>query len=174
LSITGRSDAWLPAERARISENVLVRVSAKADYAVRAVIELALAGEDSVTADTVARRQQIPVQFLHKIFLELQRARLVASQRGPEGGHRLALAPEAITVADVMRAVEGPLAAVRGAPPESLVYPDSARPLQDVWIALRTNIRAVLEGVTMADLAAEQLPPSVELLAADPESWLTR
>jgi Rrf2 family protein len=151
-----------------------VRVSAKADYAVRAVIELALVGEDSTTADNVAQRQQIPVQFLHKIFLELQRAGLVASQRGPEGGHWLALPPEEITVADVMRAVEGPLAAVRRTPPESLVYPDSARPLQDVWIALRTNMRAVLEGVTMADLASAQLPPGVEELAGDPESWLTR
>jgi Rrf2 family protein len=138
------------------------------------VIELARAGEEPVTADVVARRQQIPVQFLHKIFLELQRARLVASLRGPEGGHRLALPAEQITVADVMRAVEGPLAAVRGEPPESLVYPDSSRPLQDVWIALRTNIRGVLEGVTMADLAAAQLPPSVAMLAGEPESWVTR
>jgi Rrf2 family protein len=157
-----------------MGDNLAVRVSAKADYAVRAAVELALAGDEAVTADAVAQRQQIPVQFLQKIFHELQRARLVSSQRGPDGGHRLARRPDEITVADLMRAVEEPLAAVRGEAPESLRYPASAKPLQEVWIALRTNIRAVLEGVTLADLAAGELPPSVAMLASEPESWVTR
>jgi Rrf2 family protein len=160
--------------RAGIGENVSVRVSAKADYAVRAAVELALGGEEPVTADAVAQRQDIPVQFLHKIFLELQRARLVTSQRGPEGGQRLARPAEEITVADVMRAVDGPLATVRRESPESLDYPDSAQSLQEVWIALRTNVRAVLEGVTLADLAAAALPPDVAKLALEAESWVTR
>jgi Rrf2 family protein len=151
-----------------------VRVSAKADYAVRAAVELAGAGDESLTAEVVAQRQQIPVQFLQKIFHELRRARLVASQRGPDGGHRLARPPEEITVADIIRAVEGPLAAVRGEAPEALHYSGAAVSLQEVWIALRTNVRAVLEGVTLADLAAAHLPRRIATLADNPESWVTR
>jgi Rrf2 family protein len=151
-----------------------VRVSAKADYAVRAAIELASAGDDAVTAEAVAERQQIPVQFLQKIFHELRRARLVNSQRGPEGGHRLARPAHEITVADVIRAVDGPLADVHGAQPENVHYTGTAEPLQEVWIALRTNVRAVLEGVTLADLAATHLPRRIATLAHNPESWITR
>lgn len=151
-----------------------VRVSAKADYAVRAAVELAAAGDDPLTAEVVAQRQQIPVQFLQKIFHELRRSRLVASQRGPEGGYRLARPAAEITVADVIRAVEGPLASVRGNAPERLHYAGAAEPLQEVWIALRTNVRAVLEGVTLADLAAAHLPRRIATLADNPDSWLTR
>ena len=157
-----------------IGEDVKVRVSAKADYAVRAAVELAAAGEQPLTADVVADRQQIPVQFLQKIFHELRRARLVSSQRGPDGGHRLARPPDEITVADIIRAVDGPLATVRGEPPEGLDYGGAAVPLQEVWIALRTNVRAVLEGVTLADLANARLPRRIATLAQNPESWVTR
>jgi len=114
------------------------------------------------------------MSFLQKIMLELRIAGLVASQRGPEGGHRLARPAERITVADVLRAVEGPLATVRGEAPESLHYRGSAEPLQEVWIALRSNMRAVLEGVTFADLAKARLPRRVATLAHRPESWVTR
>jgi len=141
---------------------------------VRAAVELAAAGEEPLTAEVVATRQNIPLQFLHKIFHEMSRARLVSSQRGPDGGHRLARPAREISVADVIRALEGPLAVVRGEAPESLSYVGTAEPLQDVWIALRTNIRAVLEGVTLADLAAGHLPRRVATLAREPESWLTR
>jgi Rrf2 family protein len=151
-----------------------VRVSAKADYAVRAAVELAGAGEGSLTAEVIASRQDIPMPFLQKILHELRIARLVASQRGPDGGHRLARPADQMTVADVLRAVEGPLAAVRGEPPEALHYGGSAEPVQLVWIALRTNMREVLEGVTLADLAAGNLPSRVERLAREPESWVTR
>ena len=151
-----------------------MRVSAKADYAVRAAIELATAHDDPVTAEIVAQRQEIPVQFLQKIFHELSRARLVVSQRGPEGGYRLARPADEVTVADILRAVEGPLAAVRGQPPESLQYTGAAAPLQEVWIALRTNVRAVLEGVTLAELAGSHLPRQIVRLAGEPESWVTR
>ncbi len=157
-----------------MGENAAVRVSAKVDYAVRAAVELALAGEEPLTAEAVAHTQEIPLQFLQKIFHELRRARLVSSQRGRDGGHRLARPPEEITVADIIRAVEGPLAEVRGQPPESLHYPGHAGSLQDVWIALRTNVRAVLEGVTLADLANARLPAPVARLARTPESWVTR
>ena len=157
-----------------IGEDVKVRVSAKADYAVRAAVELAAADEEPLTAEVVADRQQIPVQYLQKIFHELRRARLVSSQRGPDGGHRLARPPDEITVADIIRAVEGPLATVRGKPPEGLEYAGAAVPLQEVWIALRTNVRAVLEGVTLADLATARLPRRIATLAQNPESWITR
>jgi Rrf2 family protein len=151
-----------------------VRVSAKADYAVRAAVELAGAGEGSLTAEFIASRQDIPMPVLQKSLHELRIARLVASQRGPDGGHRLARPAEQITVADVLRAIEGPLAAVRGEAPEALHYGGSAEPVQLVWIALRTNKREVLEGVTFADLAAGHLPSRVERLAREPESWVTR
>lgn len=157
-----------------IGEDLVVRVSAKVDYAVRAALELAAAGEESLTADTVAERQEIPVHFLHKILNELRRARLVSSQRGAEGGHRLARPADEISVADVIRAVEGPLAVVRGTPPESLRYNPTAVPLQQVWIALRTNVREVLEGVTLGDLVSAKLSPRVSSLAESPESWVTR
>jgi Rrf2 family protein len=151
-----------------------VHISAKADYAVRAAVELATSGDGALTADAVAARQDIPVQFLHKIFHELRRARLIVSQRGREGGQRLARPADEISVADVLRAIEGPLADVRGLPPEAIHYVGAAEPLQEVWIALRTNIRAVLEGVTLADLAHRSLPEQIATLAREPASWVTR
>jgi Rrf2 family protein len=157
-----------------MGEDARVRVSAKSDYAVRAAVELAGAGEEPLTAEVVAGRQDIPLPFLQKILHELRIARIVSSQRGPDGGHRLARPAAEITVADVLRAVEGPLAAVRGEPPEALHYRGAAAPLQAVWIALRTNMREVLEGVTLADLAQARLPRRVAALAEKPDSWLTR
>ena len=151
-----------------------VRVSAKADYAVRAAIELAGNGDAWLTAEAISNRQDIPMSFLQKILHELRVARLVSSQRGPDGGHRLARPPEQLTVADILRAVEGPLAAVRGEAPESLRYRGATEPLQEVWIALRTNMREVLEGVTLADLAEARLPGRIAALAHKPDSWITR
>jgi Rrf2 family protein len=142
-----------------------VRISAKADYAVRAALELALAGDESMTAEAVAAKQGIPVQFLQKIFLEMSRARIVATQRGRIGGHRLARPADQISVADILRAMEGALADVHGQAPEDLTYPASAAGLQEVWFALRTNIREVLEHTTLADLAAQSLPERVTELA---------
>jgi Rrf2 family protein len=151
-----------------------VRVSARADYAVRALLEIAAAGGASLSADVIAERQAIPQPFLQKILHELRQARVVVSQRGREGGHRLARAAEDITLADVLRALEGPLADVRGAPPELARYSGPAARLQDVWIALRANVRAVLEEVTLADLVEDRLPAAVAALASRPESWVTR
>jgi Rrf2 family protein len=151
-----------------------VRISSKADYAVRAALELAAAAGEPLSAETISQRQGIPAPFLKKILSDLQRGNVVMSQRGRDGGHRLARSANEITIADVLRAVEGPLANVRGRPPEETVYEGSASRLQDVWIALRTNVREVLKQVTLADLAEDRLPPPIATLANRPDSWLTR
>ena len=151
-----------------------MRVSAKADYALRAVIELAAAADRPVKGERIAQAQEIPLKFLENILGDLRHARLVRSQRGAEGGYWLARPAEEITVADIIRAVEGPLATVRGEPPEDVAYRGAAEPLQQVWIAVRKNLRAVLERVTLADVAAGRLPDHVIELARDPEAWTTR
>jgi Rrf2 family protein len=148
-----------------------VRVSAKADYAVRAAIELAAAGGGPVKGERIAQAQDIPLKFLENILLDLKHAGLVQSQRGAEGGYWLAQPPEEIAVADVIRAVEGPIANVRGSRPEQVAYDGAAGPLREVWIAVRANLRAVLETVTLADLAAGRLPDQVAAIAADPDAW---
>jgi Rrf2 family protein len=151
-----------------------MRVSAKADYAVRAAVDLAAATHLPVRAEDVAERQGIPLNFLVKILHEMRLAGIVSSQRGPEGGHQLARAAEDISIADILRAVEGPLADVRGMAPESVEYVGSALALQRVWVALRTNIRGVLETVTIADVAKGKLPAEIDTLAKKRDSWVTR
>jgi Rrf2 family protein len=148
-----------------------MRVTAKADYAVRAVTELAAAGDEFVKADEIARRQDIPRHFLDNILTDLRRAGIVATQRGAEGGSKLARPASDITIADVMRATEGPLAAVRDTRPEQLVYDGAAESLPKVWVAVRASLRNVLERVTVADVVADRLPRSVEKLLEDPEAW---
>ena len=153
-----------------------MKVSAKADYAVRAAAELAAAEATGqpVRAEAIATAQGIPQRFLENILSDLRHAGLVQSQRGAEGGHRLARPASEITVADVIRAVDGPLAAVRGERPESVTYEGPAESLQRVWIAVRKSLRDVVENVTLADLANGALPQSVDALADDPEAWSTR
>jgi Rrf2 family protein len=153
-----------------------VKISAKTDYAVRAAAELAAAQHTGapVRAEAIATAQGIPQRFLENILADLRHAGIVQSIRGAEGGHRLTRPAEDITVADVVRAVDGPLAAVRGERPESVSYGGPAEPLQRVWIALRKNVRAVLEQVTLADLAEHHLPHSVDALAEDPDAWSRR
>lgn len=151
-----------------------MRVSAKADYAVRAAVELAASDHFPIKAEEIATSQEIPLTFLVKILHELRMGGLVRTQRGPDGGHELARPATEISVADVLRAVDGPLAEVRGTPPESVHYVGSAEPLQRVWIALRTNMRGVLESVSLADIAADRLPRKVEALADNQQSWVTR
>jgi Rrf2 family protein len=138
-----------------------VRVSAKVDYALRAAIELAAAEAAGapVKGDRLAQAQQIPIKFLESILGDLRQAGLVRSQRGAEGGYWLARPAAEIAVADVIRAVEGPIAHVRGVRPEDVEYAGSAAPLRELWIVLRANMRAVLESVTLADLARGKLPP---------------
>ena len=152
-----------------------MRISAKADYAVRAVAELAAAdGEKPVKAERIATAQSIPLNFLENILGELRHAGVVRSHRGAEGGFRLARPAEDVTVADVIRAVEGPLASVRGGPPEDASYEGAAATLPQVWIAVRANLRRVMERVTIADIAAGELPASVRELTEDEGAWVTR
>jgi Rrf2 family protein len=149
-----------------------VRVSAKADYALRAAAELAAAeGAGPVKGEQLARAQGIPPKFLENILLELRRADLVRSQRGADGGYWLARPAASITLAEVIRAVEGPLASVRGERPEALVFEGSAKPLREVWVAVRANLRAVLESVTLADVASGELPASVVALTEGGDVW---
>jgi len=152
-----------------------MHVSAKADYALRAVAELAAAGVDGfVTVEQLAARQGLPTKFLETIFSELRRDGLVISRRGAEGGYRLARQPAEMSVADIIRAVDGPLAAVRGLRPEDVEYGGAAAALPRVWVALRAAVRGVLEEVTIADLVAGDLPPAVETLTSEPSAWRRR
>lgn len=151
-----------------------MRVTAKVDYGVRALAELAAAGEGPVKGERIAQAQGIPLRFLENILADLRHAGIVASQRGAEGGYRLARPAGEITIAQVIRALEGPLANVRGQRPEQVVYEGAAEPLREVWVALRASVRAVLDHVTLADLAAGRLPEQVAALASDPAAWEPR
>ena len=152
-----------------------MRISAKADYAVKAALELAAAADERpVKAERIATAQGIPLNFLENIMGELRHAGIVRSQRGADGGFRLARPADQITVADVIRAVEGPLASVRGGPPEDAAYDGAAASLPRVWIAVRANLRAVVEHVTLADVASGRIPTKIDRLADDPEAWVTR
>jgi Rrf2 family protein len=152
-----------------------MRISAKADYAVRAAVELAGAtGEKPVKAERIATAQDIPLNFLENILGELRHSGIVRSHRGADGGFRLARAPDELTIADIIRAVDGPLASVRGGPPEEISYPGTSAALPRVWIAVRANLRLVVEHVTVADVASGTLPADIDKLAEDPEAWVTR
>jgi Rrf2 family protein len=153
-----------------------VRVSAKVDYALRAAVELAAHEDDDklVTSEEIAERQGIPHAFLTNILQSLRQAGLVTSKRGPVGGHKLSKPSGEIVVADVIRAIDGPLAGVSGQHPEELDFIGSAKPLQDVWIAVRANLREILENVTLADVAANDLPKIVDKRAANEDAWISR
>jgi Rrf2 family protein len=165
-----------------------MRLSARVDYALRAVAELAAVsvaretavgqggraagGRRPVTAEQIARAQEIPPKFLESILLQLRRGGIVHAQRGPEGGYWLARPAGEISLAEVIRVVDGPLAHIRGQRPEELGYQGTARALQEVWIALRASEREILDLVTVADVATGNLPERVRALAADPDAWV--
>lgn len=152
-----------------------MHVTAKADYAVRAVIELADSKQDAPRkVDDVAQAQGIPVSFLENILTQLRSSGIVRSQRGPEGGYWLAQPPDELNLAQIIRAVEGPLVGVRGQRPEEIQYVGSAEALQQVWIALRSNLRKVLEHVTVADVSTGRLPKDILALTRQDEAWETR
>jgi Rrf2 family protein len=152
-----------------------MHVTAKADYAVRAIVELAGSSQQSPRkVDDVAQAQRIPVSFLENILTQLRSSGIVRSQRGPEGGYWLAQPADGLSLATVIRAVEGPLVGVRGQRPEEIEYVGSAESLQQVWIALRANLRKVLEHVTIADVAAGSLPDDVMALTREEQAWQTR
>ena len=132
-----------------------MRVSAKVDYALRAMTELAAAAPSLMTGEQLATAQKIPPKFLESILAQLRNGGLVASQRGAEGGYRLAKLPEEISIADVIRELEGPIATVRGARPDELEYAGAATSLRDIWLELRSQMRGVLEQTTLADLVTK-------------------
>jgi Rrf2 family protein len=153
-----------------------VRVSASLDYAVRAMVELAAAvpAGHPVKGDEIAVRQEIPSRFLAQLLAELRRAQLVSSGRGYAGGYWLAVPAEEITVADIARVIDGPLADVHGMSPELFGPPGVAAPTKELWIAVRAALRSVMEQVTIADLAAGALPPTVAAMLDDPDAWVRR
>src|SRR3954454_2850833 len=150
-----------------------MRVSAKTDYALRAAVELAAAdGDAPVKGERLASSQAIPLRFLENILVQLRHAGIVESRRGADGGYRLARPAEEITLADVIRAIDGPLAGVSGARPETLAFSGSSEALRDFGIAVRAALRGVLGRTTLADVAGGELPPHVRELAADGDAWL--
>jgi Rrf2 family protein len=157
-----------------------MRITAKVDYAVRATAELAAqqaaagGGRSPCKGDALATAQGIPARFLETILADLRRGGIVSSQRGTDGGYWLARPADEISVADVIRAVEGPLADVHGQPPEAVAYEGAAAALQRVWIATRVALREVLEATSVADVATGALPPGVEALADRPDGWSRR
>ena len=148
-----------------------MRISARVDYAVRAAVELAAVAPESLTSDRIAQAQGIPARFLQAILGDLQHARLVTSQRGREGGYRLAMPPSEVSIARVMRVEQGFLAEVHGQRPEDVAYPGAAEPLSSVWVAAREAYRRVLENVTLADVVANRMPPEVAEMIELDSAW---
>ncbi len=150
-----------------------MQIPAKAEYAIRALLTLA-ASDTSVSAEHLAQRHELPAKFLGAILSDLRKGGLVTSQRGPEGGFRLARDPDTITIADVLRVVSGPMAGVRGMRPETLAYEGEAEHLRDVWVAVRGALREVLEHVTLGEVLRGSLPAAVTRFTDDPDAWITR
>ncbi|MET9610913.1 Rrf2 family transcriptional regulator [Streptomyces sp. NPDC006512] len=149
-----------------------MRISARADYAVRAALQLAASQDDGpLKAEAIADAQDIPHKFLEGILNDMRRGGLVLSQRGGNGGYRLAKPADSISIADVIRVVDGPLVSVRGVRPPDLSYTGPAQALLPLWIALRANVREILDGVTLADVAAADLPADVSALTRAPDAW---
>ena len=148
-----------------------MRVTARSDYALRAVAELAAAGDALLKREAIASHQDIPVDFLETVLLSLKHAGIVQSLRGANGGFRLARAADSISLADVIRAVDGPVADVRGERAEEVEYGGPAEHLQQVWIAVRASLRQILEGISVQDLVDGRLPRAVTRLTDDPEAW---
>ncbi|THV43212.1 RrF2 family transcriptional regulator [Glycomyces buryatensis] len=151
-----------------------MRLSARVDYALRAAVALAGYGDRWVSAEQIAEDQEIPRKFLESILLQLRRGGIAASKRGSEGGHQLSRPGDQISLADVIRAVDGPLVGVRGERPEEVPYSGTSRALTNVWVALRVSERNILESVSLADVAADDLPTSVTKLLEDPDAWVIR
>ena len=159
-------------------ENAGMHVSAKADYGMRALLELTSSWGANPTqlvkGEAIATAQDIPLKFLEGILRQLRQYGIVASQRGAEGGYRLDRNPKDISIADVVRALDGPLAAIRGQRPEDLDYSGASEHLREVWIAVRASMRHVLENISLADVASGSLPPQVTDMLAEPGAWQRR
>ena len=150
-----------------------MRISAKADYAVRAALELAASSGEPVKGEYLAEAQDIPLQFLEHILLELKHHGIVRARRGAKGGYWLARPADEVTIADLVRAVEGPIADVQSTPPEAIEYRGNSEHLREVWVAVRASLRSVLEEVTLADVASGELPQNVRALTEAPDAWVS-
>jgi Rrf2 family protein len=157
-----------------VQENDGVRVTAKVDYAVRALLELAVASDGPVKGERIAQAQEIPLKFLENILIDLRHANIVRAQRGAEGGYWLARPASEVTLGEIIRAVEGPLASVRGEPPEDVNYTGAAENLRTVWVAVRASLRAVVDELTLADVVADRLPTRIRRLTEAPDAWSRR
>jgi Rrf2 family protein len=151
-----------------------VRVTAKVDYAVRALLELAVANGGPVKGERIAQAQEIPLKFLENILIDLRHANIVRAQRGADGGYWLARPANEVTLGEIIRAVEGPLASVRGEPPEDVNYTGAAQNLRTVWVAVRASLRAVVDELTLADVVADRLPTRIRRLTEAPDAWSRR
>jgi Rrf2 family protein len=155
-----------------------VYISAKVDYATRALLAVAAAEAQSppvaLTGEGVAESQKLPTKYVENILVDLRRAGFVRAQRGAVGGYRLARPADQIAIADIIRAIEGPLAEVRGERPDQMRYEGAASHLQHVWIGVRAALRSVLEKVTLADVLRGEFPPHVRKLIDDPDAWKVR
>jgi Rrf2 family protein len=156
-----------------LRQNSSMQVPAKSEYAIRALLTLA-ASDVSISVDHLAQEQDLPAKFLGAIMSDLRRGGLVTSQRGPEGGFKLAKDPDSIMIADILRVVSGPMAGVRGMRPETLIYEGEAKHLRDVWVAVRGTLREVLEHVTLGQVLRGDLPEAVTRFTNDPDAWITR
>ncbi len=151
-----------------------MQISARGDYAVRAAVELAAAHPRTLSAQALAAEQEMPHKFLETILADLRRAGLVQSTRGVDGGYTLSRPPSEIAVGDVLRAVDGPLAGVRGLRPEETRYAGTAVHLQELWVAVRAAVRRVLDEVSLAEVVRGRLPAHVRKLIADHSAWQPR
>lgn len=151
-----------------------MRVTAKVDYAVRALLELAVANGGPVKGERIAQAQEIPLKFLENILIDLRHANIVRAQRGADGGYWLARPANEVTLGEIIRAVEGPLASVRGEPPEDVNYTGAAQNLRTVWVAVRASLRAVVDELTLADVVADRLPTRIRRLTEAPDAWSRR
>lgn len=151
-----------------------MQISAKTDYAVRALLLLASRSPNLVKVDVLTEQQGLPRKFVEAILSELRRAGLVRSQRGADGGYALALPANEITIGAVIRVVDGPLAEVRGLRPHETTYTGVAQHLPDVWVAMRASLRTVLDETTLQAVLTGDLPAHVQKMARDPEAWLSR
>ena len=155
-------------------DDVLMQVTARVDYAVRALLELAAHPDGRMTRSELADAQSIPPRYLEAVLSELRTSGLVVGRRGQSGGYRLGRPAAEISVAEISRAVDGPLALVQGQRPEHVSYSGSSEHLHELWICLRAAVRSVLESVTLADLLSGELPPLVRSMVDDPDAWLPR